>query len=253
MQFGKREKQCLKTLRGKTREVADFLLTHETEAIASFEEFCDALADSLNIRFVAFACLGSHRGKEEIRLDLAETNFFQRFSKKAQELLRGIAERGCEAYLTVFLADREPCRTWGWRSTTPEEISYYCREMAEEYRHRIPLNWAVKLWSEVESRANATAFRDALQWAKAHAHPLVIQGETEHIGLFPDILLRREAREHALIQVASYALEGKMLEEMNPHFILLQTEFPARRKDRMYQPLRRHKLPIVHPFDLRRG
>lgn len=250
MRLGKYDRRAVKALGAAARRTAEYLISRETEEIFAFEEFCRALMNSPRIEFITFACLGTHRGKEEIRLELSETNFFKKFAKRADKLLKAVRELGNTTSLTIFLADLEPCRTWGWRSVTQEEISYYCREMVDASRHRLPVNWTVQSWSEVESQSAGVAFPEALEWARRNAHPLVVQGETEHIALFPEILLRRTVQEHALIQVASYALEGKTLEAQNPNFILLQTEFPARRKDQMYQPLRSRRLPIIHPFPL---
>lgn len=252
MHIGKKEKQYLKALPNTARRVADFLLNCETEEVFAFREFAAVLTSSPQIMFVAFACLGTYQGKEAIRRELAATNFLQRFAVPTEQLLAQIQTLGANVNLTVFLADLEPCRTWGWQSVTPEEISRHCRVMVETHRSYLPSNWGVRLWSEAEMQNAAGAFTDAHRWAREAAHPLILRGEAEHIGLFPDILSRRKAREHALIQVASYALEGKILEEILPNAILLQTEFPARRKDQMYQPLRTRKLPVIHPFALGR-
>ena len=134
-----------------------------------------------------------------------------------------------------------------------EDVTGYCQMMAEDGSSQIPSSWSVILWSELERQLPQT-YAQSLVHMREHVHPLLLRDEVDHIRNFsknfPEITTRGSAEEVAIRQIAAYAFEGMGIEQLFPGAILLQSEFPARRKDKMYAPLRSTSLPIAHPFEV---
>lgn len=243
------ERQALRILGAKEREMLQVLERHETLSIMGLAQLCAALSQDV-VTFVTFSCLGSIKGKEELRLDLFETYFFR--SRKLRECVALLQELRAikPVRMLTILPDCEPRRTWGW-SVSQEELTTTCELMIEDARDsgRVPEGWEVVCWSALEARTQSV-FPDALAWATQPAQALHIHQEAELLGRYPDILFKEGLEVAALRQVAAYAHEGRVLEELYPHAVLLQSESSPQRKDRMYQPLRSQPLAIVHPFNL---
>ena len=243
------------------RKARRALSTHAEQVVRVLEqfetmEFVDPiqlfqLASNNTLSFIAFSCLATKRGSEQIILELSKTFFFRssRFLKQWCTLCEALNELGVSTNLTVFLPDLEPRRTWGWQ-LGQDEITLACELMAEEAEGFRNQGVVVKPWSQVEE-FNQVGFLQAQELIGDKA-PLLVHQEAELLRSFPEIQLFGTYEEAATRQVASYAHEGRVLEEQLSSVILLQSERPPERKDRMYQRLRKVPLPIVHPFDLSR-
>jgi hypothetical protein len=246
--YNKQERQTIKSMGDPAGQLFKVLQAYETQEFGGVAELCAALSQPIPL-FVTFSCLGTHKGKESLRLDLSETFLFKRFRGVATRLFDEIGKVSPFRFL-VILSDTEPTRTWGWEMPQAE-VTGYCEMVIEEARDNLPEGWEVVLWSEIEGKVRVLTFEEALEWSENFAHPLLVSEEASHIvARFPDILLREGAREAAVRQVASYALEGKTLEALYPSAVFVQPEFPAHRKDKMYSPLRGIRMPIIHPFAL---
>ncbi|MEK7628916.1 MAG: hypothetical protein AAB394_00130 [Patescibacteria group bacterium] len=243
------DRHAIKGMSSQAKSAFTILKDWETAEFMVVPKLCEFLEEQ-PIQFVTFSCLGTKKGKEELKLSLEETFFF-RYQRNviAREIIDLMVSSGIETEITVILPDTEPIRTWGW-GLSQEELSGYCHVMIEDNLAKLPQGWKVVLWSEIEAKVGGFTYEDSLMWAKKSAHPLVVKEEALHLLGFPNILTKGKAEDVALRQVAAYAFEGYVLEQCLPNAILLQSEFPVKRKDGMYQPLRTKKLPVVHPFPL---
>lgn len=247
----KEERSIRAALSQRARTALETLKGFEQDEIRLVPLLGNAL-EATPLIFVIFACLGTRKGVEELKFDLFETIFFKRFRREAEKLFRAFADNSIEATLQIILPDMEPRRTWGW-DTQQEELTGYCRMMAEDAITKFPKGWSTLVWSDFERQVEAEAsYDEALAWAKTSAHPLIVREERQFFRELserhPDILTRGHPETMALRQVAAYAHEGRMLERLFPDAILLQTDTPVARKDTMFQPLRKQSLPIAHPF-----
>jgi hypothetical protein len=134
-----------------------------------------------------------------------------------------------------------------------EELTGYCEMMAEDASSSLPNGWKIAVWSELEDKTGADAgYDDAVDWATKKAHPLIVREETLFFKMLaerhPDILTKNNPKDMAVRQIAAYAHEGRILEKLFPNAILIQVDAPASRKDKMFQPLRKTDMPIIHPF-----
>ncbi len=205
------------------------------------------LMEGQKIQFIGFSCLGTYTGREELIPDLKKTYFFRdrKVVRRAQELSDALQRVGAEVSVEIFLPDLEPRRTWGW-TVDQAELTYYCQCMCEEAD--LPEGWKVTLWSEVEAELEQPVdFQQRVEESQAQHHLLIRQIEA-HLRQFREIKFTDGLRMAAIRQVAAYALEGRVLEQVRLESILLQSETPAERKDRMYQLCRERPLPIIHPF-----
>jgi hypothetical protein len=243
-------RQAKRGLTDQGRATIDLLSTWEQH------EFVDPvtlykLADQAPLHFIAFSCLGTYRGKQELRPSLDETYFFRssKVAPRAIELVRALEAAGVTVSVHAFLQDREPCRTWGWQ-VAQGDITAACELMREGGQSALPSNWHITLWSEVETMCGGEVPHASwTEWARK-THPLMIHQVTEHLRGFPEIEFVGGVKVAAARQVAAYALEGCLLEKMYPDAILLQSETPYERKARMYQLRRKQPLPIIHPFKM---
>ena len=205
------------------------------------------------LTLMAFSCLGSYKGKQELRADLFETYFMRsRKFQKMQELLAGIKEV-VDARVLVILPDQEPRRTWGWNRNSAD-LRFECEYMVEEARDAglIPDHWDIAAWSALEEAIagrSTITHEQALRWAQEPGQALIVHQEDMLLQRYPNILFAQGTRDAAVRQVAGYALEGHVLEVVHPNAVFVQTEASPERKDRMYQPLRHAPMPIIHPFD----
>ncbi|MBU2565938.1 hypothetical protein KKG46_00055 [Patescibacteria group bacterium] len=236
---------------GKALKALDLLTQFELYEIGNLPRFAKCL-EVETITFITFACLGTKKGKEQLKLSVDETLFFKNYRKTASKLFQILAENGVGTNLLVVLPDLEPRRTWGW-SVPQEELTGYCQMMAEDASPSLPNDWKIAVWSELESATDAVAgYDDALDWAIKKAHPIIVSEETLFFKMLakrhPDILTKNKPKDMAVRQIAAYAHEGRVLEELYPDAILIQADAPVSRKDKMFQPLRKTHLPIFHPF-----
>lgn len=245
---GRELREAHRGLSEQARRIAAILERYEQHGFFDPVGLCGVL-DRGMVSFVAFSCLGTCRKKQELLLDLDATYFFRssRIAPVAVELCRALEDAGVTVSVDVFLPDLEPRQTWGW-SVEQEEITVACELMRDSAVGRIPQNWRIRLWSEVEADCRESEpFTLWVTWAE-HTQPLLVHHEAEHLREFPDIEFAEGVRAAAVHQVAAYAREGWVLERVYPGVILLQSEAPYERKDRLYQPRRGTPLPIVHPF-----
>ncbi len=252
MTQSREERKILQGLSERASQTLEILQAHEQEKIDINPALAAAL-EGMSLTFVVFACLGTVRGKEELRLDLSETIFFKKFRRQAERLLKSFSGEGIHTKLIVILPDLEPRRTWGWQ-VPQEEITGLCELMVEDAASTLPQHWRVRLWSDIEMEAQAGADYDtALRWAMKSAPELILRPETQFFRdfgrLHPDIIVADEPETRvARKQIAAYAHEGRVLERLYPNAILLQTDTPVGRKDAMFNLLRREPLAIAHPF-----
>lgn len=247
----KEERRMLAALSQRARMALEILNGFEQDEFRPVPLLGNVL-EAIPLTFVVFACLGTRKGVEELKLDLFETLFLKRFRREAEKLLQAFAESGIETTLQIILPDMEPRRTWGW-DASQEELTGYCRMMAEDAISKLPKGWSALIWSDLERQAEAGAgYDEAYAWAQASAHPLLVREERQFFRELgerhPDILTRGHPEMMALRQIAAYAHEGRTLERLFPNAILLQTDTPVERKDAMFQSLRKQALPIAHPF-----
>ncbi len=241
------------------REVAEqaekalaILKEYEKGEINFTPDFRNALGAE-TIQFVTFVCLGSVPHKEQLRSDLAKTKFFSSYLKTAKDLFEKFKAQGLKTRFTLFLPDVEPVRTWGWQ-VNQEEITTACQRMVTKFSPRLPENWNLKLWSEVEfsQEPGRGSYGESLNWVRQNAPEDILNPETEFLrdfGVqFPEILLRGTPESVAKKQLAAYADEGRVLQQYFPQAILLQADTPVNRKDAMFMLLRSRALPIAHPF-----
>lgn len=242
------ERRLRKSLTGPAARVLELLDAAEQEGYYAPTQLLAALHAGAPLRFIAFSCLGTIRGKEELRLDLFETYFLRsRKFGEMQRLLDRIREH-IDASMTVILPDCEPTRTWGWQCN-PHDSTVACELMIEDGRSQLPEYWEAVTWSSIEARSNGhITHASAVQWAMQVAQQVYVHQEDLHLRAFPDIEFAGGTRAAAERQVAAYAFEGAVLEQVHPAAIYVQSESPAARKDRMYQPMRKNMLPIIHPF-----
>lgn len=245
----KEERRATAAFCPRARKVLEVLNRFEQDEIR-LVPFLGTALEAIPLTFVVFACLGTRKGVEELKLDLFETIFLKRFRREAEKLFRVFADDRIEATLQIILPDREPRRTWGW-GVPQEELTAYCRMMAEDAASKLLKAWSVLLWSDLEQES-AASYDAALAWAQTSAHPLIVREERQFFRELgerhPDILMRGDPEAMALRQIAAYAHEGRTLETVFPNAFLLQTDTPVGRKDGMFQLLRKQALPIAHPF-----
>lgn len=243
----------LRKMSDRARIALEVLQRYEQASIELTVDFIRAL-ELQPITFLVFACLGTKRGMEEIKLDLFETVFFKlrRFHQRTKELINELAAAGISVELLVIVPDLEPIRTWGWE-VTPEEMSGLCEMMIEEGRSKLPRGWNARSWSALERQANAVDdYAKMVAWAEHEAPPLIVREETaffREIGRrYPDIVTKRHPSDLARRQIAAYAHEGRVLEQLFPQGILLMNAIHSGREDKMYA-LRRTTQPLIaHPF-----
>ncbi len=243
------DRRALKSLSVLAQRVLSVFQQFETLEFVAVPELCLAL-EQTPLQLLAFSCLGTFGGKEELRLDIWETLFFKRFRKQLGKFLLACAETGISIKLSVILPDTEPVETWEWRRPQ-ESVTDDCRLIAE-CAEGLPPGCEVWLWSDLLLKTGLN-FASTHEWVVRSGPELIIGGEAAHVAssrAFDEIKLNASPRQVAERQVAAYALQGKVLEQLFPNAIFLQSETPAARKDVMYNPLRRHPLPIIHPFPL---
>src|SRR3989338_5016789 len=142
------ERAALRSLSPRAQQALDILRTHEQDEIEITRNLAAAL-ETTPLTFVVFACLGTIRGKEELRLDLSETIFFRKFRRQAENLIRAMNTAKIPANLLVILPDLEPRRTWGWQAPQ-EELSGLCSLLIEDAAEHLPQEWSVRRWSDIE-------------------------------------------------------------------------------------------------------
>lgn len=243
------DRRALKSLSVLAQRALSVFQQFETLEFVAVPELCLALTQT-PLQILAFSCLGTYRGKEELRLDIRETLFFKMFRKNLDRFLSACTQADVAVNLSVILPDTEPVETWGW-GRTQESLTDDCRLMAE-CAEGIPAGCEVKLWSDLLAQTGFD-YATAYEWVRRSGPELLIAGEAQHVATskaFADIQLSAKPRQVAERQVAAYALQGQVLEKLFPHAIFLQSETPAARKDLMYNPLRQHPLPVIHPFPL---
>lgn len=243
------DRRALKSLSISAQRALSVFEQFETLEFVAVSELCLAL-EQTPLQLLAFSCLGTFRGKEELRLDIWETLFFKRFRKQLSRFLSACTEAKVSIKLSVILPDTEPVETWGW-GRTQDSLTDDCRLMAE-CAEGLLSGCEVLLWSDLLAQTGL-GYATAYEWVRQTGPELLIVGEAQHIAqsnVFADIQLNIKPRQVAERQVAAYALQGQVLEQLFPHAIFLQSETPAARKDVMYNPLRQRPLPVIHPFPL---
>lgn len=253
------DRAALRVLSGGSYRAYEQITYMEVDGLVPYAipELCRALVLP-EVTFFSFSCLGTLSGKEELRLDLAETYFFKSRRKwqRTRDVLVRLAQH-IKVRMHVILPDCEPRRTWGWQ-IPQDEITGYCDMMRDEGIKSgvVPEGWQVPLWSEIEAMWPGVQHVEAkreevLCWAAEQEQSLMVHHEAEHMRGFRDIQLVHSPKEIGRRQVAAYAYEGMVLGFALRDAVLIQSEMPVPRKDLLYQPLRyAPPLPVVHPLDL---
>ena len=245
--------------------VLNVLLKHEQASdLVDKKLIHQAISESVGdgvLNLVIFSCLVSERGKEELITDFFKTLFFDGGGKeissnarRAMKITSEIETLGLKINVIPILVDTEPRRTWGWQ-VPQDELTLSCEIMLEQAKDSklLPENWKPVLWSELESRYQGPGtFEKSLEWTKTSGrHSLCVAQQAKHLAGFSDrYTFPLGLEETALRQVGAYAYEGQVLEQIFPNAILLQSEYPWKEKDVLYQWLRSKKKPlqIIHPF-----
>ncbi|MCB9798751.1 hypothetical protein H6758_03420 [Candidatus Nomurabacteria bacterium] len=239
------DRKAVRSLSETGRELLGILESYEKIGFVNVAGLCAAL-DLPKITLVTFSCLASIRGKQELQLDLLKTFFFRSRKFAAGQKLLADLNAITPTRLIVILPDLEPKRTWGW-DIEEDELTCACELMIDDAREKLPDGFDVVCWSHLET--DPREYQRALLWALEPTQRILVHQEAEHLREYPDILFPDGVDVSARKQVAAYAHEGRQLEKLHPHAILVQSEFPPERKDKMYQPLRNRPLPIIHPFE----
>ncbi|MFH1631462.1 MAG: hypothetical protein ABIA47_00340 [bacterium] len=198
------------------------------------------------IQLLGFSCLATYSGREELIPEINQTYFFRnsKYVNRIERLRADLLRTGIDLEVEIILPDTEPIRTWGW-GTDQEELTYYCECMRDDFQ--LSDGWKVTIWSEIEAQLEKPIdFSTWVVWAGSK--PLLISQVVAHLRQFKSIKFPKGVEWSALRQVAAYAMEGFVLEQLRSESILAQSEKPYDRKDRMYQLCRNTPLPIIHPF-----
>lgn len=246
------------------QEVLDVFLRYEQNVLLvdkkNLYKTVEVAVENNCLILLIFSCLATVRNKEELVLDFFQTLFFDGGHKKrlshattrAFQLVQEVENLGLSVKVVPILVDTEPIRTWGW-TISQEEVTLACELMIEEANDSglLPKNWQPILLSDLEALCTSNCtFSNCLDWANGTGkHTIAIQEQERHLAKFAD---RYEfplgLQKTATRQVAAYALEGAILEELFSHALLLQSEWPWAEKDKLYQWFRKKPLQIVHPF-----
>ena len=246
MAQSREERKLRASLDEREQGLLKIIEEYEQGELVLTDELASALKTS-PLTLIAFACLGSKRGCEEIVEDINRTILFYRFHKRLQKLFEVLKKTDPQTTLHIILPDFEPRRTWGWKKEQ-DEITFSCLVIRDEIT--LPLDWKIHLWSELE--ADELEFSQSLDQVTKFTRPQILDEEThffrELAAKHPDILTNGQPREIAKRQLAAYANEGRVLERVYPNGILLQADVPTERRDTMFAPLRKNPLAIIHPF-----
>jgi hypothetical protein len=223
----------------------------------------DASLQSPPLTFVIFSCLTTERDGEELAPDFFRTSFFagsmgklSSKPKQAVRLAQKIGDLGLEVQMLLLLSDTEPRRTWGW-NVPQDELTLTCELMCEQgtgsglLQNGWNTSWHPTPWSDVEALyKGGHTFDEILALTRESGkHRLLVDQQERHLRGFADSYhFPLGLRETAVRQVAAYAFEGEVLENVLPRSILLQSECPWKEKDPLYQWRRKSPLPIIHPF-----
>lgn len=212
---------------------------------------------------VLFSCLATEKGREELVWDFFKTAFFDggrkemsAAARRAYRLVEETSGRGLGIEVWPILVDTEPRRTWGWQ-TAQADLTAACELMVDDAltSKKLPANWHPMIWSAIEKQyTGLDSFEQCLASARQPNSHWTRRAEQErHLRAFAHRYhFPLGLSETAVRQVAAYAFEGVVLQQLSPPAILLQSENPAREKDPLYQWRRpRDPLPIIHPFKLR--
>lgn len=207
------------------------------------------------ISFILFSCLATDKNKE-LDLDFFNTSFFYGGKKsvsKSVHRLENMAEQisalGIKVTIISCLADLEPKRVWGWPNEQ-EELTTSCELMCEEASSKLSTIWQPTIWSHIENQ-----YDDKTIWPKMlmdlespGKHKLLIDSQEKHLLSTQHHYHLLSPREVAKRRVASYGLEGLILEKILPNAIFIQISNPYKIRDPLHQRLRLKPLAIIHPL-----
>ena len=243
MKYDKKDRQAIGSLSVSARRMFDVLEKNEQGEFLAAEELCSAL--NVGCQFVSFSCLLGVGSEQRLGTDLGGL-FLGRIKKTFVSLIEELKVLGYQNGLKVILDDYEPHRVWQW-SITQEEVTLWYQMVIEENKDQIPEGWQIQLWSEIENKSGV-CYEQMLEMVGGQDYALLVHQQLEHMKKFPNKKLLGNVRDAVLRRIAEYSLQGKVLEELFPNAILMQTETPWRVKDALYSPSRRVSLPIIHPY-----
>jgi hypothetical protein len=241
MKYNKEERQAIKSLSDSARGVFEIIEREEKGEMVGIPNLCHALEQ--DPRFVLFSCLSGDGQREELGIDLG-TLFTTRLGKRVEGFKRLFCSCGKEPEFTVFVDDTEPVRVWQWRMPQ-EEVTNWYQMVAED--HILPFGCEVMLWSAVEKKLCPD------DSSEEKINPLFLHQLLSHMQKFPNKKLKPsiDLRDVAVRRLLHYERQGRVLRQVMPYTILIQTETPWSVKDPLYNP-QENLLSIVHPFEERR-
>ena len=243
MKYDKVGKQAISALDANTGKMFAVLEKNEQGEFSAMPELCTALSQGCEL--IAFSCLSGVGSEQKLGMDLGGL-FLGRIKKVFVCLIEELKSLGYQNGLKIILDDCEPCRVWQW-SIPQEEITLWYQMVIEDNQDQIPEGWQILLWSEIESKSEV-CYEQILEKVAGQDYALLVHQHLEHMKKFPNKKMLGNMREAVLRRIAEYSLQGKVLEEVFPNAILMQTETPWRVKDPLYSPLRLGSLPIIHPY-----
>lgn len=258
MRIGKVERAAIKALSSAQRSAWEIMVSSATEAdvapISDVVGICRAL-QSRRPTFYLFTCLGTEKGREELKLDLRETGLFSgsRF-KRAHTVLAKIREVLPTIQVKLILPDAEPHRVWGW-DVSQEELTMACDLMIEqaEVDNLLPADWKAVTWTSLEDLAQVDGlnFPRALTWAADPARLQHVHAEAALMARHPYIMTRGEARDVGLSLTAHLAYESALLASLGPNGILLHVDREGARREKLLGGFRPPGIPVWHGISMR--
>lgn len=209
------------------------------------------------ISFILFPCLATEKN-QELTIDFFKTSFFNGGKKelsksvsRAETIIKQICSMGLEAEIIACLSDTEPTKVWGW-NIDQDEITVACQLMVEQAKEVLSPIWQPMLWSDIEAKYQGPSNFESIlaDLNQTGKHRLLIDAQEKHLLSTRHDYHFLPPREVAKRRVASYGLEGLVMEQVLPNTIFMQIANPYKIRDPLHQRLRTrgNELPIVHLF-----
>lgn len=243
MKYDKHDRQAISGLSSVGSRMFNILADYEQGEFVAVPELCKALnAETI---LTVFSCLSGNGATQEVGHDLG-VMFKEKRMMVTNKLFSDLKQVGYLGQVVVILDDYEPRRVWQW-SAPQEEITSWCEMLIDDIQGSLPEGWKLKLWSRFEQDSSFD-YEQVLVEMRKSAYALLVHQQLEYMKKFPNKKLIGSMKEASLRRLTEYALQGAVLEKSCPSAILIQSETPWSVKDPLYSPLRKSRLPIVHPY-----
>lgn len=243
MKYDKESRRAISQLTIEANAMFAVIENFEQGEFIAFPELCSALGPCC--KFIAFSCLSGSATGQKLGMDLGKL-FAGRIKTALINFLEEMKHNSYRSGLAVLLDDCEPRRVWQW-SLPQAEITQWYEMVIEDNKAQIPEDWEVILWSRIEERVRVN-FEQTFEKISGEEYALIRYLQLLHMRKFPNKKLLGSVQEAVLRRIAEYALQGKIIREIFPHAILIQTETPWKVKDPLFSVLREIPLPIIHPY-----